>query len=106
MFNVFRDGTFIATHKTLADACRFARQQAKTSTNAYFTVFEVDTEVNHCFEAGSDTLWGLPEYIILPKQEEEENSIIKNAIPLSEASSLLRVRLPNTLIPMAEHPLV
>ncbi|MEN9501572.1 MAG: hypothetical protein RI964_857 [Pseudomonadota bacterium] len=105
MFNVFCDGVYLSTHKTLPKACRHARKQATHHRNAYFTVFEVDDEMSHTFEAGSDTLWGLPEYIIVP-QESAAEVAIRNAIPLTEASLLLRTRSPAPMGYLAEYPLI
>ena len=105
MFNVFRDGAYLSTHKTLAEACRHARAQASHHRNAYFAVFEVDDETNHHFEGGSSTLWGLPEYIIVPRESATEMKI-QNAMPLSEASSLLRTRTAHSSGLLAEHPLI
>ena len=105
MFNVFRDGAYLSAHKTLAEACRHARSQATHHRNAYFAVFEVNDEADHTFEGGSSTLWGLPEYIIVPRESSTEAKI-KNAIPLSEASSLLRTRTAHSIGLLAECPLI
>jgi hypothetical protein len=100
MFKVFLDGTYHSTHKTFAEACRNARIQAERYQNAYFTVFEAG-DIDRSFHANSDTLCGVPDYIISP-----QDGIAHGAISLATASSLLRVRLPSHTFGAYEHPLI
>ncbi len=44
MFKVYLDGVYHSTHKTFTGACRYARTQAITNQQAYFTVFEAGDE--------------------------------------------------------------
>lgn len=101
MFKVFLDGTYHSTHKTFAEACRNARIQAARFQNSYFTVFEAGDEIDQAFHANSDTLCGVPDYIITPS-----DSVAHGAISLGNASSLLRVRLPSHTFGTHEHPLI
>ncbi len=101
MFKVFLDGTYHSTHKTFAEACRNARIQAERYQNAYFTVFEAGDDIDRAFHANSDTLCGVPDYIISPN-----DSVAHGAISLATASSLLRVRLPSHAFGSYEHPLI
>ena len=102
MFKVFLDGTYHSTHKTFSEACRNARIQADRYQNSYFTVFEAGEEMDLAYHANSDTLCGVPDYIITPN-----DGIAHGAISLgSSASSLLRVRLPSHSFGMQEHPLI
>lgn len=101
MFKVFLDGTYHSTHKTFAEACRNARTQAERYQNSYFTVFEAGEDIEHTFYASSDTLCGVPDYIISP-----HDSITHGAISLKTPSALLRVRLPSHTFGTHEHPLI
>jgi hypothetical protein len=101
MFKVFLDGVYHSTHKTFAEACRNAREQADFHQYAYFTVFEAGDEINHSFHANSDTLCGMPDYIITPN-----NASSKNTISLQTAASLLRVRLPSQAGIRLDPPLI
>lgn len=100
MFKVFLDGTYHSTHKTFAEACRNARIQAERYQNAYFTVFEAGG-IDLAFHANSETLCGVPDYIISPN-----DGIAHGAISLATATSLLRVRLPSHTFGTYEHPLI
>lgn len=101
MFKVFLDGVYHSSHRTFAEACRNARSQAIRHQHSYFTVFEANADVDSS-TADSDTLYGLPQYIITPNEP-----ISSGAISLSRASSLLRIRLPSTqIMTFAEHPLI
>ncbi|MEZ5452604.1 MAG: hypothetical protein R3E93_07255 [Thiothrix sp.] len=90
MFKVFLDGTYHSTHRTFAEACRNARIQSERYQHSYFTVFEAMDEIGHPFHANSDTLCGVPDYIITPSE-----NVAHGAISVPTASSLLRVRLPS-----------
>lgn len=98
MFKVFLDGTYHSTHKTFAEACRSARQQAARYQHSYFTVFEAGEERDQQID-NRDTLCGVPDYIITPT-----DSVANGAISLGKASSLLRVRLPSYTLGAQDHP--
>lgn len=101
MFKVFLDGVYHSTHKTFAEACRNAREQATRHQYAYFTVFEAGDEINHSFHATSDTLCSMPDYIITP-----QDALPINTISLKAAASLLRVRLPSQTVIRLDPPLI
>ena len=101
MFKVFLDGTYHSTHKTFSEACRNARIQAERYQNSYFTVFEAGEEMDRVYHANSDTLCGVPDYIITP-----HDGVAHGAMSLATSSSLLRVRLPSHLFGTHEHPLI
>ena len=101
MFKVFLDGVFHSTHSTYVEACRNARIQASRYKNSYFTVFEAPAGMDNV-ATDSDTLCGLPQYIITPN-----DAVSNGAISLTNSSSLLRMRLPSTqIMTLNEHPLI
>ncbi len=101
MFKVFLDGTYHSTHKTFAEACSNARIQSARYQHSYFTVFEAGEEIDLAYHASSDTLCGVPDYIITPN-----DGIAHGAILLGTSSALLRVRLPSHTFGMHDHPLI
>lgn len=101
MFKVFIDGSYQSTHKTYAEACRHARIESDRYKHSYFTVFQAGDDIEQNFHASSDTLCGVPDFIITPN-----DSISNGSISISTANALLKVRLPTHSLAMQEHPLI
>lgn len=101
MFKVFLDGIYHSTYKSFAEACRNARIQSARYQHSYFTVFEAGEETDQPLHANSDTLCGVPDYIITPV-----DTVTHGAISVTTPSSLLRVRLPSHTFGTQEHPLI
>ncbi len=72
MFKVYLNGVYHSTHETFTGACRYARKQANTNQQAYFTVFEAgDNSAQHMTldaeqDAEQEVMKGVPAYIITP----------------------------------------
>ncbi|OQX00027.1 MAG: hypothetical protein BWK73_49470 [Thiothrix lacustris] len=67
MFKVYLDGVYHSTHETFTGACRYARTQANSNKQAYFTVFEAgDSSEQLLLDAEQEVMKGVPAYIITP----------------------------------------
>lgn len=85
MFKVYLDGVYHSTHETFTGACRYARTQANSNKQAYFTVFEAgDSSEQLLLDAEQEVMKGVPAYIITPHGAIQETVKVAKVTQVTE----------------------